>query len=70
MRTRTQNKVMGTTAEAGFHHGQQERAQDELQFFDSTTVKVEQTTRGVRFHVKAGAVAQPGSADDILPVWL
>lgn len=67
MRTRTQNKVTGTTSEAGFHHGQQERAQDELQFFDSTTVKVEQTTRGVRFHAKVPPATSQGSAD---PVWL
>lgn len=52
MRTRTQNKVTGTSSEAGFHHGQQERAQDELQIFDSATVKVEHMTRGVKLHAK------------------
>lgn len=61
MRTRTQNKVIGTTAEAGFHRGQQERAQEELQFYDSPTVKVEQTTRGVRFHAKVPPVMPPAA---------
>ena len=31
---------------------------DELQFFDSQTVKVEQTTRGTRFHVKSPNISQ------------
>ena len=53
MRTRTQHQVIGTTQEDGFFHGQQQRAHDELQFFDSTTVKFEQTTRGIRAHARA-----------------
>jgi hypothetical protein len=32
----------------------------ELQFYDSTTVKVRQTTRGVTFHVKPGASPATG----------
>ena len=52
MRTRTQNGITGNTYEANYHRGQQERSQNELQFFDSGTVKVEQTLRGVRFHAK------------------
>ena len=52
MRTRTQNGVTGNDGLAEFAQHQQKRL-DELQFFDSTTVKVEQTTRGVRLHVRA-----------------
>jgi hypothetical protein len=60
MRTRTQNKVIGTTSEAGFHHGQQERAQEELQVFDSATVKWEHTTRGMRAHAKVPFAGKGG----------
>jgi hypothetical protein len=54
--------VVGTGNDATFHGAQQKRLQNELQFFDSTTVKVEQTTRGVRFHAKIPPAAQPAGA--------
>jgi len=38
----------------------------ELQFYDSDTVKVRQTTRGVTFHAKPPAPQQPQSAGQIV----
>jgi len=52
MRTHSINRPVGNDAETSFHSRQYDRAQTELQFFDSTTVKVEQTTRGIRLHAK------------------
>jgi hypothetical protein len=68
MRTRTQNGVIGTTHEASFHRAQQDRVQNELQFFDSTTVKFERTTRGIRAHAKASASSADGGY--LMPLWL
>ena len=39
----------------------------ELQFYDSQTVKVEQTTRGVRWHVKIPPPTPGGSSASRLP---
>lgn len=52
MRTHNPNKPTGNDAETTFHSQQHDRSNLELQFFDSSTVKVEQTTRGVRWHAK------------------
>lgn len=52
MRTHSTNKPTGNDGETTFHTRQHERSNLELQFFDSSTVKVEQTTRGVRWHAK------------------
>lgn len=52
MRTYTQNKPVGTDAATDYMVRQQSRANLELQIYDSTTVKVEHTTRGVRLHAK------------------
>ena len=51
MRSYTQNKPLGTdgATDAAVRNLQK---QTELQFYDSTTIKVEQTLRGVRFHAK------------------
>jgi hypothetical protein len=65
MRTRTQNGVVGTDHLAGYAQGQQERTHNELQFFDSTTVKVEHTVRGIRLHAKSNP-----SASDAGDVWM
>jgi len=58
MRTHSTTKPVGNDAETTFHSRQHERAQAELQFYDSMTVRVEQTTRGIRFHAK---IPPPGS---------
>lgn len=52
MRTRTQVRPLGADDQTDHLHQQSERAQNELQIFDSTTVKVENTTRGIRLHAK------------------
>lgn len=52
MRSFTFQKPVGTDAETDHVIRQQDRAQNELQLFDSTTVKVEHTTRGIRLHAK------------------
>lgn len=52
MRSRNINKDgSGNGAGSDFINRVLERLQ-ELQFYDSTTIKVEQTTRGARFHLK------------------
>lgn len=52
MRTHTQNKPLGNDAATDFALQQQARGQEELQFYDSSTIRVEQTTRGIRLHAK------------------
>ena len=47
-----QSDGSGNSAESDFVNRVLERLHKELQFYDSGTVTVEQTTRGVRFHVK------------------
>jgi len=52
MRSFSQNKPVGNDAETDFATRTHARQQEELQFYDSTTIKVEQTTRGIKFHAK------------------
>lgn len=52
MRTHSTNKPTGNDAETTFHSRDHDRQYAELQFYDSTTVRVEQTTRGIRMHAK------------------
>lgn len=56
MRTYTQNKPAGGDAATDWALRQQSRAQEELQFFDSPTVKFHVTTRGIRAHVRQSSV--------------
>ena len=42
----------GNENETTFVQGVARKLKSELQFYDSTTVRVEQTTRGVRFHAR------------------
>ena len=50
MRTRTEIRPTGTNAQTDFAHQQGRQVNDELQFFDSQSVKIERTTRGIRLH--------------------
>jgi len=50
MRTRTEIRPTGTNAQTDFAHHQGRQVNDELQMFDSQTVKFERTTRGWRAH--------------------
>lgn len=52
MRTRTVNKPLGEDSNTNAHRQQNERANEELQIFDSSTIRVEHTPRGIRLHVK------------------
>jgi len=61
MRSRTQHKPLGNDSETDFQQSQQDRGQTELQFYDSTTVKWEHTTRGIRAHVKPFSANTPAS---------
>jgi hypothetical protein len=54
MRSTTSPTPTGTQKETTFMQGVSKKLKSELQFYDSTTVKVEQTTRGVRFHASRG----------------
>jgi hypothetical protein len=58
MRTRTTNRPLGTDAAADFHNQQFERSHQEMQVFNSTTVKAHRTTRGIRFNSKPGISGQ------------
>lgn len=60
MRTHSIQKPVGTDAATDFVTRQQSRAQDELQIFSSTTVRVEHTTRGIRLHVQIPPTSPPG----------
>jgi hypothetical protein len=53
MRTFSNNKPLGTDAEANYVQRQFQRQGSELQFYDSTTIKVEQTLRGIRLHARS-----------------
>jgi hypothetical protein len=59
MRTRTDNAPLGNDPATDSALRNRDRLQNEHQFYDSTTVKVEQTTRGVRFHAKIPPQQQP-----------
>ena len=68
MRTHTIGKPTGTDAATDFALRQQNRAQEELQFFDSTTVKFSRTTRGITARViparggpSAAGIHRPGN---------
>ena len=52
MRTHTSNAPLGADAATDAALRERTRSRDEHEFFDSTTVTVEHTTRGVKFHVK------------------
>lgn len=52
MRTHTSNAPLGTDAATDAALRDQNRLRSEHEFFDSTTVSVEHTTRGIRLHVK------------------
>ena len=52
MRTHTSNAPLGADAATDAALRERTRSRDEHEFFDSTTVTVEHTTRGIRFHVK------------------
>jgi len=52
MRTRTEIRPTGTNAQTDYTHQQGRQVHDELQMFDSQTVKFERTTRGWRAHSK------------------
>lgn len=69
MRSYTNNKPLGTdgATDAAVRNLQR---QTELQFYDSTTIKVEQTLRGVRFHAKIQRQEIGGSAPPTAPVWV
>ena len=58
MRTYTTQQPLGNDAatDAAIRIGK--RANNELQFFDSTTVKVEHTVRGIRLHVKSSIASK------------
>lgn len=60
MRTRTTNRPLGTDAAADFHNQQFDRAQQETQVFNSTTVKAHRTTRGIRL---SAAPQRPAGID-------
>lgn len=61
MRTRTTNRPLGTDAAADFHNQQFDRAQQETQVFNSTTVKAHRTTRGIRLSAAPGVFQQPAA---------
>jgi hypothetical protein len=42
----------GNENETTFDQGVYRKLKSELQFYDSTTIRVEQTTRGIRFHAR------------------
>lgn len=64
MRTYTQQRPVGTDAATDHFTRQQERVNNELQVYDSPTVKVEKRTRGIRLHVKP---SRGGSGGDKWP---
>lgn len=47
MRSYSQNRPTGNGPDADFHSRNQKNLQEELQFFDSPTVKFRRTTRGI-----------------------
>lgn len=62
MRSYTQIRPVGSDSATDFVDRQQKRANNELEFFDSTTVKVERTTRGIRMHAKIPPSSPAGGA--------
>ena len=58
MRTRTNPKPLGTDPATDFHSQKHERANEELQFYNSGTVKIRHTTRGTI--IKAAAARPNG----------
>lgn len=52
MRSWNSPSPTGNENETTFAQGVARKLKSELQFYDSTTVRVEQTTRGVRFHAR------------------